>query len=325
MIKIDLITGFLGSGKTTFIRKYAKYLIDSGQKIAIVENDFGAINVDMMLLQDLIGENCELEMVVGGEDYDCHRRRFKTKLINLGMLGYDRVLVEPSGIYDVDEFFDVLHEYPLDQWYEVGNVLSIVDARLEPELSEESDYLLVSQTANCGKIILSKTQLAKETETEATIAHLNRAMEEFQCSRRFAINGKDVVSFDWSKWTDEDMKAILNSGYQMYDHVKLQLQKSNNYDTIFYMKESFPQNVLKEKIQKLMKDTSCGDVIRIKGFMKNPDGSWYEANATKTKIDMHPVDQGQEVLIVIGEHLVKENINKYFGTDPLTAQKEEDK
>ena len=65
MIKIDLITGFLGAGKTTFIRKYAKYLMDSGKNIGILENDFGAVNVDMMMLQDLMGDQCELEMISG--------------------------------------------------------------------------------------------------------------------------------------------------------------------------------------------------------------------------------------------------------------------
>ena len=55
MIQIDLITGFLGSGKTTFIRKYAKYLIDQGLNIGILENDFGAVNVDAMLLQNCQG------------------------------------------------------------------------------------------------------------------------------------------------------------------------------------------------------------------------------------------------------------------------------
>lgn len=66
MVKIDLITGFLGAGKTTFLKKYAEYLIAKGQNIGILENDFGAVNVDMMLLQDLMGDNCELEMVSGG-------------------------------------------------------------------------------------------------------------------------------------------------------------------------------------------------------------------------------------------------------------------
>ena len=67
MVKVDLITGFLGSGKTTFIKKYARYLMEQGQNIGILENDFGAINVDMMLLRELESENCELEMIAGGE------------------------------------------------------------------------------------------------------------------------------------------------------------------------------------------------------------------------------------------------------------------
>ncbi len=68
-----------------------------------------------------------MEMVAGGCDADCHKRRFKTKLIAMGMCGYDRILVEPSGIFDMDEFFDVLHEDPLERWYTIGNVITIVD------------------------------------------------------------------------------------------------------------------------------------------------------------------------------------------------------
>ena len=109
MIKIDLITGFLGSGKTTFLKQYAKYLMAQGKNIGILENDFGAVNVDMLLLQELRGDQCELEMISGGCDKETHRRRFRTKLISMGMSGYDRILVEPSGIYDVDEFFDTLY------------------------------------------------------------------------------------------------------------------------------------------------------------------------------------------------------------------------
>ena len=126
MVTIDLITGFLGSGKTTFLKKYAEYLMDQGLHIGILENDFGAINVDMLMLHELRGDQCELEMIAGGCDAESHRRRFRTKLISMRMCGYDRVLVEPSGIYDVDEFFDVLREDPLDQWYEIGNVIAIL-------------------------------------------------------------------------------------------------------------------------------------------------------------------------------------------------------
>ena len=78
MIKIDLITGFLGSGKTTFLKQYAKYLMEQGKNIGILENDFGAVNVDMLLLQELRGDQCELEMISGGCDKETHRRRFRT-------------------------------------------------------------------------------------------------------------------------------------------------------------------------------------------------------------------------------------------------------
>ena len=53
MTKIDLITGILGSGKTTFLRGYAKDLLQQGKRIAILENDFGAVNIDIAMLQDL--------------------------------------------------------------------------------------------------------------------------------------------------------------------------------------------------------------------------------------------------------------------------------
>ncbi|MGN8761506.1 GTP-binding protein [Oribacterium sp. HCP3S3_B9] len=163
MITIDLITGFLGSGKTTFIEKYARWLVAKGERVCILENDYGAINIDRVLLQDLLGPNCELEMVVGGDGAVAHQRRFRTKLISMAMLGYTRVLVEPSGIYDIDEFFDSLYEEPLDRWYEVGSVLTIVDARLDPGLSPASRYLLASEAAGAGKIILSKLPVTLST------------------------------------------------------------------------------------------------------------------------------------------------------------------
>lgn len=112
MTTIDLITGILGAGKTTFIRKYATDLLAQGKKIAILENDFGAVNVDRMMLQDLQSDRCKVEMISGCNDPTCHKRRFKTQLIALGMQQFDRVILEPSGIFDMDEFFDTLYEFP---------------------------------------------------------------------------------------------------------------------------------------------------------------------------------------------------------------------
>jgi G3E family GTPase len=158
MIKIDLITGFLGSGKTTFIRSYIRHLLEQGENVCLLENDYGAVNVDTMLLSDLISDRFEVEMVAGGCDWDCHLRRFKSKLISMGMLGYTRVIVEPSGIYDPDEFFDTLREDPLDRWYEIGSVLCMVDPSILQKLSDEDRYVLATEASCAGKLIVSKMQ-----------------------------------------------------------------------------------------------------------------------------------------------------------------------
>ena len=136
MVQVDLITGFLGSGKTTFLRRYVQYLVAQGHSVCILENDFGAVNVDAMLLQDLIGEHCDIETISGGCDCDTHQRRMRTKLISMAMRGFERVIVEPSGIFDVDEFFDVLRDEPLDRWYQLGNVIAIVDALLPRKIQK---------------------------------------------------------------------------------------------------------------------------------------------------------------------------------------------
>ena len=166
MIKVDLITGFLGAGKTTFLLKYAKYLMSQGLKIGILVYDHGAVNVDMPFLKELRGEQCELEMLAGACDADCHRRRFRTKLISMGMSGYERVIIEPSGVFDVDEYFDTLNESPLDRWYEAGSVITVVDAKLGENYTEEEDFFLASQAASAGCILLSRVQLATAEDIE---------------------------------------------------------------------------------------------------------------------------------------------------------------
>lgn len=308
-MKIDLITGFLGAGKTTFIRLYARYLMNRGESICILENDYGAVNVDMMFLQDLLGEQCELEMVIGGDGPEAHRRRFKTKLISMAMTGYDRVLVEPSGVFDVDEFFDTLREEPLDRWYTPGNVISIVSAVPENDLSDDSRYLLASQTANAGCVILSKVQNASESDIINTISLLNDVMEEYKCSRRF---GDDVIVMDWSKFDSDDLERIGNCGFRQEDHIKYQVEQENGYKSLFYFYVDMGEQEFRNTAEAIFHDSACGDIKRIKGFVKTESGKWIQINAVPGKIEFSERERGQEALIVIGENLNRKAIDKYF-------------
>ena len=305
MVTIDLITGFLGSGKTTFIKRYAKYLMDQGLNIGILENDFGAVNVDMLLLQELMGDKCELEMIAGGCDRETHRRRFRTKLIAMGMCGYDRVLVEPSGIFDVDEFFDVLRDDPLDRWYHIGNVIAIVDAMLPETLSPQAEYVLASETANAGRVLVSRTQLAGQQQTAAAVAHLTRALEGCKCSRRFAP--EEIITKDWARLTDADLAAIAACGCRQASCEKLHFDEHEAFSSLCFLEQHLTLQQLQAAADHLFADAACGHVLRVKGFAPDPQGTtgWLELNATAAGRTLEPIPQGQDVLIVIGEGLDK--------------------
>ena len=318
MVKIDLITGFLGSGKTTFIKEYAKYLISKGEKICIIENDYGAVNIDMVMLQDLLGESCNLEMIVGGDGKEAHRRRFRTKLISMGMSGYDRVLIEPSGIYDVDEFFDVLYDEPLDRWYEIGNVISLVDAKAVFDLGDFERYIFMSEIAWAGKLVFSK--IGEESDAGEVLDAVNRIMEEFG-GRRFDAE-KDIIfrapgtaGYDgknpFELLTAEDFDELSGCGYRHASYVKLPIE-DKQFTPLFYFDVAMPSDRLREIAKGLLTDKKAGHVIRIKGFVQISPDAQVELNATEKEIKTSPIVSSRNVLIVIGEKLDKEYINSIF-------------
>ena len=310
MVQVDLITGFLGAGKTTFLRKYVRWLNKKGQRVCILENDFGAVNVDAMLLQDLLSENCDIETISGGCDCDTHQRRMRTKLIALAMQGFDRVLVEPSGIFDVDEFYDVLRDDPLDRWYTLGNVIAIVDALLEQDLSPQGEYLLASESATAGLVLMSRCQLAAPGQAEATLDHLNRALESCRCSRRFGPG--DALCKPWQELTEADMQRLDSCGHRQASYVKLHFDEHEAFTSLYFLELHLSLPRLQAITKELFADPACGHILRVKGFLQTADG-WQELNATRDTQTVQPLLTGQEVLIIIGEKLSRPAIEAHIG------------
>lgn len=305
MIKIDLITGFLGSGKTTFLLKYAKYLMNRGLKLGILEYDHGAVNVDMLLLQELRGDRCELEMISAACDSDCLSRRFRTKLISMAMSGYDRVIVEPSGVFDVDEFFDALRESPLDRWYEPGSVIAIVDAALEEDLGPEADFMLVSQAACAGRVLLSRTQLVSEQDIARTRAHIRRAAQACRCSRDLA---PVILSRSWDDFTDSDYDMLMNCDYRLADYVKLMPDGRNVFSSLYYLNSPLTVNELRSAAEELFRSDCRGRILRIKGFIAEND-CWYKINAVRGGLQLEKTAHGKAALIIIGTELDEQALN----------------
>ncbi len=315
MIPVDLITGMLGSGKTTFLRAYAQKLIGRGMSIGIIENDYGAINIDRLLLGDLDEEACDVEMVIGGDE-DCRRRRLKTKLISMAMCGYDRILIEPSGVYETDEFFDLLQEEPLDRLCRPGNVIALADASLGEELSPSEEYLLAEQAACAGRVVLSHMDEAGEEAAERVRSHINRALAAIHADRQ--IRADEVLARSGPGLTEEEFEGLVRCSYVSASYVRLQVLKEHAYQSLFFFHPGLSGEEIRARAEKIFADPACGRISRIKGFAPAEEG-FTEINLRPGQMKLTASPAGQDVIIVIGEHPDEERISAYFDK---TAQTE---
>lgn len=313
MIRLDLITGFLGAGKTTFLLRYANYLLRRGEKLGILVYDHGALNVDLPLLSALRSDRCELETLAGGCDADCRRRRFRTRLIAMSMADYDRVIIEPSGVFDMDEFFDTVNEPPLDSKYEAGSVIAVVDAQLEEQLSPEEDFFLASQAADAGAILLSRCQLSTQDQIKDCLAHLDRAAAMIRC--REPLRPK-VIAKDWNTLTDEDFAVLSDCGYSNADYVKTIAGSDGGFQSLPFLNLTFSPDALREKTRALFHDARFGRVLRVKGIVAD-DGRFWQLNATPDSFRFEPAEDGRPAMLVIGTDLNEDEINLLLtGTKP---------
>jgi G3E family GTPase len=122
----------------------------------------------------------------------------------------------------------------------------------------------------------------------------------------------EIIMKDWSELTDDDMERIANGGYEPDSHEKLWFDQDKAYTSLYFMNMKLPDNAMEDAVSRLMSDSKCGRIFRVKGFMQNAEGKWLELNATHKNITVKPIERGQAVFIVIGEGLDKEHIDGYF-------------
>ena len=186
-------------------------------------------------------------------------------------------------------------------------MIAIVDANLEEHLSEEAEYILASEVANAGEIILSHADEISAEQADTTVAHLNRALEQIKCPRRV---DKEVLRKSTLDLNEEDFNRLISCGYQMESYRKLDMEEKKGFESVYFMNVKMTEEQLKAAVEKLMNDRECGEIFRVKGFLQKEDGSWIQLNATHNGITMNPIEKGQEVIIVIGEGLKEQAIKR---------------
>ena len=304
---IDLVTGFLGAGKTTFILKYRTYCKGQGQKIHIIENEFCGYDVDT----EILAQAGDKPSSLAGECLCCTgKEHFKELLLTCSSQDYYRIIVEPSGIYDVGEFFALFEDPEITAVCQIGSIMTIVDPAGLTELSEETEYLLFLQLSSAGTVLISKTEICKESLVRNVAPTIARIMEKNGIPFDFFIHKDTLIVKNWASLTDTDYSSIQNAGYHSIKHMRHEQTHNEIFDTIMLNASFENRQAIKEKIEALSDDKRFGNVLRIKGYAGDLQKKRYLINCTPNHQDITPSENRRGLLVIIGQDLNENEIRR---------------
>ena len=234
---------------------------------------------------------------------------FQNMLLDAAASGYDRILVEPSGIYDVDEFFETMLTEPVKDCCEIGSILTIADARFDEKLSSEAQYIMFSQLLCTGMVIMSKTRSTDAALQDETISKWNQMIREHGSSRVF---GGDVCRKDWEEFTDGDFEAFASCGCQILEHEREFMQHGRVFTARVMANLCENAKDLEVRLRSLLSDPKYGTVLRVKGHIADTAGNWYEINCSLDGFYIKPVSMKKGLFLVIGQDLNEKAVMEAF-------------
>ncbi len=204
MTKIDIISGFLGAGKTTLIKKLIKEAY-AGEKVVLIENEFGEIGVDGGFLKDAgieiteMNSGCICCSLVGD---------FAKALKDVeGKFAPDRIVIEPSGVGKLSDVIRAVQRAGLAH-SELNAFCTVVDAKKCKMYLKNFGEFFLDQVENASCIILSHTALPHEKLDEA-VALLR---EHTQAT---------IVTTEWEKLDGKELLAAM----EQRDSLRAELER----------------------------------------------------------------------------------------------------
>ena len=170
MTKIDIVSGFLGAGKTTLIKKMVKEAYQ-GEKLVLIENEFGEISIDGGFLKDAgiqiseMSSGCICCSLVG--DFGKALREVKEQFQP------DRILIEPSGVGKLSDVIVAVENTVADiPDMKLNSFVTVADAGKVKVYMKNFGEFYNNQIESAGTIILSRTQKLTQEKLEAAVALL---------------------------------------------------------------------------------------------------------------------------------------------------------
>ena len=338
MTKIDIFSGFLGAGKTTLIKKLIAEAY-AGERLVLIENEFGEIGIDGGFLAEAginvteMNSGCICCSLVGD---------FGKALVEvLDTYHPDRILIEPSGVGKLSDVIRAVRNVGEDR-LELTGFVTVVDAKKCRMYMKNFGEFFNDQVAHAGTIVLSHT-VGLSDEKLAEAVQLLRAHNEQAV----------IVTTDWRALSGEQLLAAmerrdtlandlehLSAGEicpecghvhhhehghhhhhdeECHCHEHEHGHHHHHADEVFVScgaetTKRFARDELTHALESLVTDTKYGTVLRAKGIVTGTDGTWLHFDYVPGEVDVRtgaPAIIGR--LCVIGAGIDEGRLATLFG------------
>ena len=216
MTKIDIFSGFLGAGKTTLIKKLIKEAY-AGEKLVLIENEFGEIGIDGGFLQDAgieiteMNSGCICCSLVGD---------FTTALKKvLDEFAPDRVIIEPSGVGKLSDVIRAVKNVD-HEWSVLNCFTTVADVTKCKMYMKNFGEFYNDQIAHASAIVLSHTDVAKDFKVEEAVALIREHNKDavIVTTPWDSLDGKDILAAMEHENTLEDAVKALEEEHEHHHH-----------------------------------------------------------------------------------------------------------
>ena len=216
MTKIDIVSGFLGAGKTTLIKKLLNEALKDS-KVVLIENEFGEIGIDGGFLKDAgieikeMNSGCICCSLVGD---------FGTSLKEvLNTYHPDRILIEPSGVGKLSDVMKAVQNAGLGTEVELNSAVAVVDASKCKMYIKNFGEFFINQIEHAGTIILSRTGNISEDK-------LKKAVELIREHNTKAT----IITTPWDALDGKDILATIEGATDLEAELMAELKEQREHD-----------------------------------------------------------------------------------------------
>jgi G3E family GTPase len=306
MIKVDIVSGFLGAGKTTFIKKIVQDIYPQ-EKVVVLENEFGKINIDK---ETLLRSDIQVK-AIQASCICCTGAGDLSKGIYEIIKEYkpDRIIIEPTGIAKLSDVKKTVQALDNDTACELDHSITIVDARNYHKRILVSKEFFENQLRSSEVIFLSKTDQLEQDE-------INNVVNEI-----YKVQGHSlIVSEPWDRIRPDLLKELID--YQKPANNLKQPMRIIHYPHCDFesfeivMEEKLNQNEIKKFISEIELGL-YGEVHRAKGICNDSHNDWYSMEYVPGELKLTPLQQEKVKLdktsiCIIGRNLERDRLNECF-------------